>query len=304
MNGSIAGGLVLALASALALDVGFLLQQSAASGAPRLSLLHPVASAGALAGSRRWVAGFSLGLGGWALYFAALSLAPLSLVQTVAAAGIGLLVLLIAAARRALPARREGAGALAATLGLMALAASVGRSAASPGSAPSAAVLTALALGGLVVVASALRGRSAALGGIAAGACYGIGDVMSKALLLEVPRHPGAAAFLGSPLLYATAIAHGLGFVLLQRAFQCGGPLASLPAMTAAMNLVPMAAGVLLLGEQLPPGGVPLALRVAAFGAAAAGACALSLRGAGVPPGEPAPAAAPWPGSPLPSAAR
>ena len=37
-----------------------------------------------------------------------------------------------------------------------------------------------------------------------------------------------------SPLLYATAAAHGLGFLMLQRAFQNGGALASLGAMTAA----------------------------------------------------------------------
>jgi len=101
-----------------------------------------------------------------------------------------------------------------------------------------------------VVVACALRRRSAALGGLAAGVCYGVGDVMSKALLLELPHHPTAAALAGSPLLYATAGAHGLGFVLLQRAFQNGGALASVGAMTAAMNLLPMAAGVLLLGER------------------------------------------------------
>ncbi len=304
MTTAIAGGLGLALASALALDVGFLLQQSAVAGAPRLSLRRPLASAHALVASSRWVSGFCLGLGGWGLYFAALALAPLSLVQTVAAAGIGLLVVVIAIARRALPARREQIGAIAATLGLMALAASVGHAAAAPGRAPAPALLALLALGGLAVVACALRRRSAALGGLAAGVCYGVGDVMSKALLLEVPRHPTAAAFLASPLLYATAIAHGLGFVLLQRAFQSGGPLASLGAMTAAMNLVPMAAGVLLLGERLPSGDIPLALRVAAFAAAVAGAWALSVRGARAELPEPSLEAATWRGSPLPSVAR
>jgi hypothetical protein len=280
MSAAIAGGLALALASALALDIGFLMQQSAAAIAPRLSLRRPVASAHALIASSRWTAGFILGLGGWGLYFAALALAPLSLVQTVAAAGIGLLVVLIAIARRTLPARREQIGAVIATLGLMALAASIGHAASAAESAPSRAALAALALTGLVVVACSLRRRSAALGGLAAGLCYGIGDVFSKAMLLELPHHPSAGALAASPLLYATAGAHGLGFLMLQRAFQSGSALASLGAMTAAMNLVPMAAGVLLLGEHLPAGDLAVGLRMTAFAAAVAGAWVLSARGA------------------------
>ena len=304
MSAAIALGLGLALASALALDVGFLLQQGAAAVAPRLSLCRPWASARALALRPRWTLGFCLGLGGWGLYFAALARAPLSLVQTVAASGIGLLVVAVAIARRALPARRVQIGAVLATLGLMALAASVGDAAVTHGRAPVAAALLLLALAGVAVAVHALRRRSAALGGLAAGACYGIGDVMSKAMLLELPRHPGAAAVAASPLLYATAAAHGLGFVLLQRAFQHGGPLASIGAMTAAMNLLPMAAGVALLGERLPPGGLAFALRIAAFAAAVAGAWALSARSAHaeLPDARLEPAA--WHGSPLPSAAR
>ena len=69
-------------------------------------------------------------------------------------------------------------------------------------------------------------------------------------MLIDLPHHPTPAALLASPLLYATARAHGLGFVVLQRAFQHGGPIASLGPMTAATNLLPMAAGVLLLGER------------------------------------------------------
>jgi hypothetical protein len=46
--------------------------------------------------------------------------------------------------------------------------------------------------------------------------------------------------------------------------------------MTAAANLLPMAAGVLLLGEGLPHNGLPLSLRVGAFAAAVAGAWVLA----------------------------
>jgi hypothetical protein len=287
MTPALAGGLGLALASALALDAGFLIQQHAVAHTYELSLRRPLASARSLFESRRWLAGFFLGLAGWGLYFAALTLAPLSLVQTVAASGIGLLVVLVAVASRKLPVRREQGGALLATLGLMALAVSAGRSGATPSSAPSTVGLCGLVAVALVIVACALRGRSAALGGLAAGLCYGVGDVTSKSLLIALPHHPTAGALLASPFLYATAGAHGLGFVVLQRAFQHGGAIASLGPMTAATNLLPMAAGVLLLGERLPEGGLDLALRLGAFAAAVAGAWVLANRSADVPPESP-----------------
>jgi len=303
MTSALAGGLGLALASALALDAGFLIQQGAVARTRELSLRRPLASLGALFASSRWLVGFCLGVSGWGLYLAALTLAPLSLVQTVAAGGIGLLVVLAAIGRRALPARRERIGALLATAGLMALAASIGHSAA-VSSAPAPLGVTALAAACLVVVACALRRRSAALGGLAAGLCYGVGDVTSKALLISLPHHPGAAALAGSPYLYATAGAHGLGFVVLQRAFQHGGPIASLGPMTAAANLLPMAAGVLLLGEGLPHGGLALALRVGAFAAAVAGAWALAGHAAPAAADEPAAEPAVWLQPSLPTAAR
>lgn len=304
MTPALACGLGLALASALALDAGFLIQQSAVARTSELSLRRLRASAAALLASRRWLAGFVLGLTGWGLYFAALTLAPLSLVQTVAASGIGLLVVLSAIAARALPVRRERAGALLATLGLMALAVSAGRSGATPSSEPSTAALCALAAAALVIVACALRRRSAALGGLAAGLCYGVGDVTTKSLLIALPHQLTAAALLSSPLLYATAGAHGLGFVVLQRAFQHGGAIASLGPMTAATNLLPMAAGVLLLGERLPSGGVDLVLRLGAFAAAVAGAWALACRDVPAAAGATPPEAARLLHSPLSTAAR
>ena len=198
--------------------------------------------------------------------------------QTVAAAGIGLLVVLLAIARRALPARRELIGAAARDARPDGARRQHRRHARLARERAGRGRARGLALAGLVVVAAALRGCSAALGGLAAGVCYGIGDVISKALLIELPHHPSLGALAASPLLYATAAAHGLGFLLLQRAFQSGGPLASLGAMTAATNLLPMSAGVLLLGERLPAGSLAIGLRLCASGAAVAGAWACSVR--------------------------
>ena len=61
---------------------------------PALSLRRPLQSLRLLLTDRSWLLGFAMEGGGFALYAAALALAPLALVQSVAAGGIGLLAFL------------------------------------------------------------------------------------------------------------------------------------------------------------------------------------------------------------------
>jgi hypothetical protein len=276
VTATLLAGLLLALASAIALDVGFVLQHAAASRLPRLELRRPLASARSLAGARRWTVGFGVGLAGWGLYLAALGRAPLSLVQAVAAGGIGVLVLLVALVRRRAPARREALGAAVATAGLAVLALSLVRQTSLPAGRLSAGRIAACAV--LVLLAASLLAvrRSAAAGGVAAGLCYGLGDVGTKALLVALPVHVQLASIVQQPYLYLTLGSHGTGFLLLQRAFQRGGAVAAVAPMTAATNLLPMAAGVLVLGDPLPSAPLLAGLRLAAFAAAAAGAYVLA----------------------------
>jgi hypothetical protein len=81
---------------------------------------------------------------------------------------------------------------------------------------------------------------------------------------------------LSSPWLYATLAAHGGGFVLLQRAFQQGGPVASVAPMTAVMNLLPIAAGIAVFADPFPPTPSLVGARVLAFAAVAGGATLLA----------------------------
>jgi energy-converting hydrogenase Eha subunit A len=265
-------GFVLAFVSVLALTGGFALQQHAASRVGELTLRRPRASAAGLLRARRWVAGFVLGLCGWGLYVAALGRAPLSLVQAVAASGIGVLVLCMAVVHRRRPARREAVGALIATGGLVAL----GLSLVGAGVAHDVAISAARVAGCALVVACAAwalaRRGSAGAVGASAGLCYGLGDVATKAFLVSLPAHAGPVAVLFDPYLGVTLAAHGAGFLLLQHAFRRGGVVAAIAPMTAAMNLLPMAAGVVVLGDALPSSPLLLVLRVAAFAATAIGA--------------------------------
>ena len=261
-------GLVLALASATALNWGFFAQHAAASALPPLSLRRPLVSLRLLFADRGWLVGFLAGIGGWVLYVAALALAPLSLVQATSAGGIGLLALLVSRAEGEGLARGERRGVGASVLGLALLAASLPGSTAHGGSASLATV------GAWVVVSVAAAGLAAwPLGrvlaggaglGIAAGTCYSAGDVSTKAAV------HGGTALVFVPVLLAC---HGLGFVALQLGFQRGRALATAGLATLLTNALPILAGTTLYGEGL--GSFP-ALRLAAFACTVLGATLLA----------------------------
>src|SRR5205085_3210494 len=216
VTASVGVGLVLSLASAVALNWGYFAQHDAATSLPRLTLRRPLRSLALLFKNRRWLAGFLVGIGGWVLYVAALALAPLSLVQATAAGGIGILALLAWQATGVRPARREIAAVAAAVTGLALLGASLAGQH-GKGSQPAwqAVALWMVCSGAVAAAAAGFGGRGglapgAGLGA-AAGVLYAAGDVGTKAAV----GGGGRLAFV--PVLLAC---HGLAFVALQLGFQ------------------------------------------------------------------------------------
>src|SRR4051794_40643936 len=117
--------LLLALASTTLTNIAYLREHDAAAALPALSLRRPLHSAHALLTDRSWMFGFALEGAGFALYVAALALAPLNLVQSVAAGGIGILAFVSARMGHRQLGRTEVAGVLISMLGLLALAVSL-----------------------------------------------------------------------------------------------------------------------------------------------------------------------------------
>jgi hypothetical protein len=259
----IAGGLALAVASAVAIAGGYALQHSSASRLPPLTLRRPVSSALLLLRSGPWLVGSVTGIGGWVLYVVALRLAPLSLVQAASAGGIGVLAVGMRLSRA------ERFGVAAALGGLVLLALSVG-------SHPPTGRGTVLGVVVWVLVSGAIAGGlatrpAAATLGTAAGILYAAGDVATKAAVV------GGARLAFAPLVLAC---HAAAFVCLQLAFQRGSRLSSAGLAVLWTNALPIAAGMALFSEALP-GGVRGALRILAFVLVLAGAVALSRREAG-----------------------
>ena len=265
MSGPVAAGLVLALGSAGALNWGFFVQHGAASALPPLSVRRPIHSLGLLFSNLRWLVGFVVGLGGWALYVGALALAPLSLVQAVSAGGIGLLALLVERTRGTTLSRREWAGVGVALAGLVLLGLSLAGSADSGRHSSSSAVAIWIVVSLAVAGSAAWRLPGGAGFGIAAGVLYAAGDVSTKAAV------GGGAAV---AFVVAVLACHALAFVALQLGFQRGGALATAGVSTMLTNALPILAGTLLFSEGLPNGTFGV-LRVLAFAAVVVGAALL-----------------------------
>jgi len=273
-------GLFLALGCALISGVALLCKHRGAVDAPDVAMRSPLRSAGALFRSRWWAVGFLLATVGWGLHVAALSMAPLSLVQAVIAGGLALL---------AVPARRwfgiavgtrdlVGLGLCAAGLGFLALTAGHGHE---NGRFADSTMLAfeggTLSLAGALLVASAharLVSRGWLLLAVAAGTSIAVSDVALKALAHTVPSSPLSVV---SPWT-AMAIVGGIGgFLALARGLQLGEPVSVIVAFSASATLAAITGGIVVFGDPLGSDALAVIARSSAFVAVIVAAALLPM---------------------------
>jgi drug/metabolite transporter (DMT)-like permease len=266
-------GLVLALASAMLINIAYLREHDAAAHLPVLTMRRPVQSARLLLGDRSWLLGFAMESGGFLLYVAALVLAPLSLVQSISAGGIGVLAFASARMARRRLSRRELAGVLLSVLGLVALAISLSGGNAKEGSGDIVPIVLWLGITAVIAILLVVVGRArwgtAVATGVAGGLFFSIGDIATK-----VTTQGGARAGFVVLLL----LGYGLGTALLQIGYQAGAALTVAGLATLVTNALPIAAGTVILDEPLPTGGLGVA-RALSFGAVVGGAVLLARPG-------------------------
>jgi hypothetical protein len=262
--------LVLALASTTLTNVAYLREHDAAARLPVLSMRRPLQSAHLLIGDRSWLLGFAMESTGFLLYAAALALASLALVQSIAAGGIGVLALVSARMARRRLARRELAGVLLSLVGLVALAVSLAGGRARGGTGQIGPIVLWLGISAAVAVVLVAAGRArygpAVADGLAGGLFFSIGDIATK-----VATEGGARVAFVALLI----VGYSLGTALLQVGYQAGAALTVAGLATLVTNALPIAAGTVVLDEPLPTG--PLGgVRVLAFVAVVLGAVLLA----------------------------
>ena len=275
MSTSTIVALGLALASTVLINLAYLREHDAAAALPVLSIRRPLQSARLLLSDRSWLLGFGMESVGFLLYAAALALASLALVQSIAAGGIGVLAYVTARVAGRRLSKRERSGVLLSVLGLAALGVSLAGGSAEGGEG--SLVEIALWLGataGAAVLVLAL-GRTvlgvAVAFGIAGGLFFSLGDVSTK-----IATEWGPRTVFVIPLI----VGYTLGTWLLQLGYQQGGALTVAGLATLLTNAVPIAAGTIVLDEPVPSG-VYGALRILAFAAVVAGAILLARPGQG-----------------------
>jgi hypothetical protein len=281
MDAAKISGLILALGSTVLISLAYLREHEAVASLPPLSLRQPMQSARLLLRSRDWLFGFLMESSGFILYVVALALAPLALVQTVAAGGVGVLAVATARLGHRPLQRRELIGALLAVSGLALLAASLGGGDArdAPGELGPIMLWLGLTAGAAVLVYTSgrLSLRNGVGAGIAGGLFFAVGDISTKVATEGAGR-----------LVFVVPLVAGylLGTSLVQIGYQAGGALTVAGLATLFTNAVPIAAGTVVLHEDVPTGALGV-LRILAFFAVTVGAILLARPGSRRPSSTP-----------------
>jgi len=261
-------GLLLALATAFASVVGFLYKHRGAVESPPVEARRPIRTSLALFRSRWYTIGIVIATASWGLHVAALSLAPISLVQSVIAGGLVFLTVVADRLFGLEVTRREWVGVALTAAGLAFLAATLdggGDSAHSDYDTATLAVYAGVAAS--LGLAAAFAGRDGHRDGIplalSAGLLWGASDVSIKAL----SDHLGDDGILVliNTLAFTIATLSLIGLAVSARSLQVGKAVPVIAVTSAAANVCTIASGPIVFGEPLPDDPAALALRIAAF---------------------------------------
>ena len=257
-------GLLLAFLTAFGSVAGFLYKFRGAREAPAVDLRRPLHSTVELFRSPLYALGILIALGSWGLHVGALTLAPISLVQSVIAGG---LVLLTVVANRLFGievTRRERVGVALMAAGLAFLAATLDGDARSAHSHydPStlAAYVGCLGIAGLALAAGSRRAYVLA---VSAGLLWAASDTSIKALSSHLGQL--GVGVLVQPLALVILLASLVGLLISARSLQLGAAVPVIALTSVAANLTTIAAGPIVFGEPLPTGQLELAVRLLAF---------------------------------------
>jgi drug/metabolite transporter (DMT)-like permease len=214
--------------------------------------------------------GWVIGAGAWLFHVAAMSVAPLSLVQAVLAGGIVLMALMAEHMLGCRVGRRQWIGLAATTLGLMLLGFTlpVVHGADSQFSTPGMISFEAalIAAGTLLILGPSMgapRQHHGYMLGAAAGILFGVSDVAIKAISGMV----GTSGALGllSPWALVCVAASVAAFYSSAKGLQDGDAVPVITVTGTAANVAGIVGGFIVFGDPLPADPVSLIVQCVAF---------------------------------------
>ncbi len=261
-------GILLALACAVATQLGFLYKHRGANAAPEVDIRHPLKTVKSLFASKWFAVGMGVALGAWLLHVAALAFAPLSVVQAVLSTGV---VMLAALADRLFGfevGRRQWIGVAMTAVGLVLLVVTLPAHSGAHSSYSLAGMLAfeggMLAIGALLICGprvGAPEHHHGIMLGAAAGVLFGVSDVAIKALT----GLDGPLAILISPWLGFTILASVVAFYASARSLQDGEAVPVIAATSTAANVSCILGGILVFGDPMPSDTLGIAIQALAF---------------------------------------
>lgn len=260
-------GIGLAAAAALMTNLASLLKHRGCQHTQRVCISRPLGSLRSLANSPWFVAGWGLAALAWVIHVAALSMAPISLVQAVLAGGAVTLAVL---SQRIFGDRIERRQWVALALGGAGLALLAGTLPNFQG-AHSEFSLAGIAgfEGGLVLLAAGialahrserLTNRRGVLLAIIAGLLFALAGTAIKALT----GGAGSWPFIAS-LLVLTLACGALAQYTAVAALQSGGAIETIGLMGIVANATQIVGGIIVFGDPLSPTPLGITLQLSAF---------------------------------------
>jgi drug/metabolite transporter (DMT)-like permease len=263
-------GIPLAIACALATNVGFLFKHRGACAAPPVDMRRPLRSARGLFASRLFAIGMLIAALAWIFHVAAMAVAPLSLVQTVLAGGMVLLAVMAERVFGMRIGRRQwvGLGLTAFGLMLLGLTMPAAHGADSRFSLPGMIAFEAalIAAGTLLIMGpriGAPREHHGYMLGAAAGILFGVSDIAIKALSGLVASQ-GPAGLL-SPWTVFCVIASVGAFYASAKGFQDGDAVPVIAVTGTAANVAGIVGGIIVFGDPLAADPATLIVECLAF---------------------------------------
>jgi drug/metabolite transporter (DMT)-like permease len=263
-------GILLALACAVASQLGFLYKHRGANAAPRVEFAHPLRTFLSLFSSRWFAIGMAVATGAWAFHVAALAFAPLSVVQAVLSTGVVILAVLAERLFGFEVGPRQWLGVAMTAGGLFLLVITLP---AQSGVHSSYSVAGMIGFeGGMVAIGALLiTGRRfgapdhhhGVMLGAAAGVLFGVSDVAIKAL--TGIAGDGVLGVVLSPWMAVAVLASIVAFYASARGLQDGEAVPVIASTSTAANISCIMGGILVFGDPLPGHTIGIVVQALAF---------------------------------------